>query len=417
MQVSAVIEFATVSKSYQLGEAQTSLRETLAELAVRAVRRRRAVDNPLFWALRDVSFSVAEGDILGIIGHNGAGKSTILKLLSRVTFPTSGAITTRGRSAGLIELGAGFHPDLSGRENVFLNGTILGMKEREIRARFDSIVDFAGLEKFIDTPVKRYSSGMYVRLAFAVAAHIKADLLLVDEVLSVGDSAFQQKCLNKMRELHREGATIVFVSHSLWTVQTFCNRVILLRKGQVELDDAPDTVIEQYRLSEKEDLLAAQDPAQPLVHKDAADEVEADTVITRVVVCDVRQQESAHFEFFDRVVLHIHYSSRKRVDDPVFIIRVSRPDGVICFAMNNRQDAQRAIDVGEGVLRVVMGPLPLVPDLYSVQCFIADRTLPIVYASHANTTFRILGELSDSDASGVFAPDVHWQYDETGEYR
>jgi len=197
----AVIEFEHVSKAYRLGASRTSLREAISQIGHKLFSRSGAqTNNQLFWALNDVSFKVEQGEVLGIIGHNGAGKSTILKLLSKVAYPTSGQIRTQGRMAALIELGAGFHPDLSGRENVYLNGSILGLKRQEIDAQFSSIVEFAGLEKFIDTPVKRYSSGMYVRLAFAVAAHVRADLLLVDEVLSVGDMAFQQRCMAKMNE-------------------------------------------------------------------------------------------------------------------------------------------------------------------------------------------------------------------------
>ena len=243
-----VIEFEQVSKAYRLGTSRTSLREAITQVPRKLFSRNGAqTDDQLFWALNDVSFRVEQGEVLGIIGHNGAGKSTILKLLSKVTFPTSGHIRTKGRMAALIELGAGFHPDLSGRENIYLNGAILGLKKQEIDAQLSNMVEFAGLERFIDTPVKRYSSGMYVRLAFAVAAHVKAELLLIDEVLSVGDMAFQQKCLAKMNELRDSGATIVFISHNMWSVSTFCKRVLLLRAGQIEAEGDPDKVIQVYR--------------------------------------------------------------------------------------------------------------------------------------------------------------------------
>jgi len=254
----SVIEFNNVSKSYHLGASRTNLREALARASARLIHpRAEKADPELFWALNGVSFKVEQGEVLGIIGHNGAGKSTALKLLSKVTFPSSGSIQTSGRMAALIELGAGFHPDLSGRENIYLNGSILGLKRREIDAQFDSIVDFAGLHQFIDTPVKRYSSGMYVRLAFATAAHVKADLLLIDEVLSVGDSAFQQKCLAKMRDMRDNGATIVFVSHNIWSIETFCERVILLRGGRIESEGTPSKVIELYRRQQREMMMAS----------------------------------------------------------------------------------------------------------------------------------------------------------------
>lgn len=198
------------------------------------------------WALRDVSFEVKQGEILGIIGRNGAGKSTLLKILSRVTAPTSGEVRVKGRIASLLEVGTGFHPELTGRENIFLNGAILGMTKGEIGRKFDEIVAFAEIEKFIDTPVKRYSSGMYVRLAFAVAAHLEPEILIVDEVLAVGDAAFQEKCLGKMQNVADHGRTVLFVSHNMSTVQQLCSRCLLMRGGGVSVDDKPSCVIRQY---------------------------------------------------------------------------------------------------------------------------------------------------------------------------
>ena len=197
-------------------------------------------------ALDDVSFTVQQGEALGIIGRNGAGKSTLLKILSRVTAPTSGAVKVKGRIGSLLEVGTGFHPELTGRENVYLNGAILGMKKAEITRRFDEIVDFAGVEKFIDTPVKRYSSGMYVRLAFAVAAHLDPEILIVDEVLAVGDAEFQKKCLGKMGDVAGEGRTVLFVSHNMSAIQTLCGRSILLTNGKIEVDGDSGSVTNQY---------------------------------------------------------------------------------------------------------------------------------------------------------------------------
>jgi ABC-2 type transport system ATP-binding protein/lipopolysaccharide transport system ATP-binding protein len=193
-----------------------------------------------------VSFSVAEGEALGIVGPNGAGKSTILKILTGITVPTSGAVRTRGRVAALLEVGTGFHPELTGRENVYLNGAILGMSRRDIRLRFDAIVDFAGIERFLDTPVKRYSSGMYLRLAFAVAAHLEPDILIVDEILAVGDDEFQRKCLGRMQEVEREGRTVVFVSHDLDTLSRLCARSLWLEAGRIRHSGATGDVVRQY---------------------------------------------------------------------------------------------------------------------------------------------------------------------------
>jgi lipopolysaccharide transport system ATP-binding protein len=208
--------------------------------------REDADNNEYVWALQDINFSVKQGEVLGIIGRNGAGKSTLLKLLSKVTSPTKGNIKVKGRIASLLEVGTGFHPELSGRENIFLNGAILGMTKTEIRSKFDEIVAFSGVEKYIDTPVKRYSSGMYVRLAFAVAAHLEPEILIVDEVLAVGDAEFQKKCLGKMKDVSGEGRTVLFVSHNMLAVKSLCNQGVLLMNGSINSIGNIDNVVQQY---------------------------------------------------------------------------------------------------------------------------------------------------------------------------
>ncbi len=205
-----------------------------------------SLDNREFWALKNVSFDIFPGEVVGIIGRNGAGKSTLLKLLSRITLPTEGHAVIEGRVGSLLEVGTGFHPDLTGRENIFMNGAILGMKTREISAKIDAIIDFSEIEAFIDTPVKRYSSGMYVRLAFAVAAHLEPEVLIVDEVLAVGDAEFQRKCLGKMGEVAGQGRTVLFVSHNMAAINRLCSRAILLNKGQMEMDGIPTDVTTAY---------------------------------------------------------------------------------------------------------------------------------------------------------------------------
>jgi len=225
------------------------LRDVLADALSKPFRRRNgapATAREEFWALREVSFEVATGEVVGIIGRNGAGKSTLLKLLSRITEPTEGRIVLNGRVASLLEVGTGFHPELTGRENIFLNGAILGMSRAEIARKFDEIVVFAEVERFLDTPVKRYSSGMYVRLAFAVAAHLEPELLIVDEVLAVGDAEFQKKCLGKMREVSRGGRTVLFVSHNMAAIQTLCDRAIWLNRGAVQFDGAASAGVTAY---------------------------------------------------------------------------------------------------------------------------------------------------------------------------
>ena len=213
--------------------------------ALRGGRRRRARQEP-FWALREVSFEVTEGEVLGIIGRNGAGKSTLLKILSRVTEPTEGSAQIRGRVGALLEVGTGFHPELTGRENIFLNGAVIGLRRQEIKRKFDEIVEFAGIDRFLDTPVKRYSSGMQTRLGFAVAAHLEPDVLIVDEVLAVGDAEFQRKCLGKMGAFAEGGRTVLFVSHNMNAVNRLCDRCILLDEGHVHAEGRPDEVISEY---------------------------------------------------------------------------------------------------------------------------------------------------------------------------
>ncbi|MDX9992317.1 MAG: ABC transporter ATP-binding protein [Anaerolineales bacterium] len=203
-------------------------------------------DGEIIWSLQDINFSVKQGEILGIIGRNGAGKSTLLKVLSRVTAPTKGLVKVKGRITSLLEVGTGFHPELTGRENIYLNGAILGMSKEEVRRRFDEIVDFSGVGMFIDTPVKRYSSGMYVRLAFSVAAHLETEILLVDEVLAVGDTDFQNKCLGKMKDITRQDRTVFFVSHNLGSIKSLCRRVLLLQEGKLVSDGDPEQVIGEY---------------------------------------------------------------------------------------------------------------------------------------------------------------------------
>jgi len=247
------IQAEGLCKLYRLGARERyrtlrdSLTDTLKAPFRRSTGRTTSEANPeSFWALSDISFAVKHGEVIGVIGRNGAGKSTLLKILSRITEPTRGEVRIRGRIASLLEVGTGFHPELSGRDNIYLNGAILGMKRAEIRRKFDEIVEFAEIQKFIDTPVKHYSSGMYVRLAFAVAAHLEPEILIVDEVLAVGDHQFQSRCLNKMSEVGQSGRTIFFVSHSMSAIQRLCQRVIVLSGGRIVADTDPEHAIARY---------------------------------------------------------------------------------------------------------------------------------------------------------------------------
>jgi len=247
--MSAAIQVRGLSKEYRIGQFRggyQTLREHLVEMGQRAVGRQRQRQSSTIWALTGVDFDVEQGEVVGIVGRNGAGKTTLLRLLSRITEPTLGYADVRGRLGSLLEVGTGFHPELSGRENIFLNGAILGMRRNEINRRFDEIVEFAGVERFLDTPVKRYSSGMYVRLAFSVAAHLEPEILIVDEVLAVGDAEFQKRCLGKMETIGSTGRTVLFVSHNMSAVARLCPRSILLDQGAVLLDGPTDDVIGRY---------------------------------------------------------------------------------------------------------------------------------------------------------------------------
>lgn len=274
-----IISVEGLGKCYRVGhqssnrERYTALRDVLARNAREVIRKtrdllsgRQLVPGDVvedFWALKDVSFDVQPGEVLGIIGRNGAGKSTLLKILSRITEPTTGRVTLRGRVASLLEVGTGFHPELTGRENIFLNGAILGMNRNEIRRKFDEIVDFAEVETFLDTPVKRYSSGMYVRLAFAVAAHLEPEILIVDEVLAVGDAEFQKKCLGKMGDVAKGGRTVLFVSHNLSAISSLCGTALLLQHGRISFHGTVSQAILNY--SDRNGFANSGNPALPLI--------------------------------------------------------------------------------------------------------------------------------------------------------
>ena len=261
---SIAVRLEHVSKKFRKGELHDSLRDLLPALASLLWKPKADVigDRSEFWALEDVTFEIPRGEAFGIVGANGAGKSTLLKLISRIMNPTGGSVEVHGRLSALIEVSAGFHSDLTGRENIYLNGTILGMTRREIDAKFEEIVDFSGLSEFLDTPVKRYSSGMYARLGFSVAAHVNPDVLIVDEVLSVGDYVFQRKCVDRMKEVIKAGTTVLFVSHNLKTIAEFCQRCMLLERGRLVKIGSPNDVIQSYMNSTR--IPRATDDSKPI---------------------------------------------------------------------------------------------------------------------------------------------------------
>jgi len=319
-------------------------------------------------ALDDVSFQVEQGEALGIIGRNGAGKSTLLKILSRVTAPTSGVVKVKGRIGSLLEVGTGFHPELTGRENVYLNGAILGMKKAEVTKKFDEIVDFAGVEKFIDTPVKRYSSGMYVRLAFAVAAHLDPEILIVDEVLAVGDAEFQKKCLGKMGDVAGEGRTVLFVSHNMAAIQNLCLKTVLLEQGQVQ-DYGETNHIVDYYLAMSANLSEAYD-VRP--KSDGSSCVNLDRAIIII-----NGNPSDHMFYGDSLSLQFHFTSERPIKCPSIGFVISSSHGIQVLSSNNiYQPVEKAPEVlTDGVIVCELGVVPLMEGHYQVSVWFGERLM------------------------------------------
>lgn len=338
------IEARNLSKCYHLqGSQHPTMFGRLHRLARRAPPK-------LIWALDNVSFDVRQGETIGVIGPNGSGKSSLLSLVARTTAPTAGRVTANGRVSSLLELGAGFHSELTGRENIFLNGAILGIPKTILRERFDQIVDFAGIREFLDMPVKFYSSGMYVRLGFAIAVEMDPDILLIDEVLAVGDTAFQIKCLARIRDFQRRGKTLVLVSHALQTVEEFCDRVFLIHKGKLASAGPPAEVIFQY--------LKAYMGEGGGIH--AVEYGRRDVEIANVRFLDPSGRETGTFETGSRLTVEIGYHAQVRVAKPVFGFAVKTGNGFYVFG-SNTQIANYPIDFieGQGKIRLTINPLAL----------------------------------------------------------
>ncbi len=329
----AIIQVENLSKRYRLGVfGYGSLQQDLASRWARfrgkpdpnaKIGEQKKTTKKEFWALKDVSFEVQQGEVLGVIGANGAGKSTLLKILSRITAPTSGRALLRGRVASMLEVGTGFHPELTGRENVFLNGAILGMTRREIESKFDEIVDFSGIEQFIDTPVKRYSSGMYVRLAFAVAAHLEPEILLVDEVLAVGDAEFQKKCLGKMGDVAKQGRTVLFVSHNMAVINKLCQRSVHLEKGVAIQIGPTSSVIENYFSENGGRCEVSYSKIESL------GDVKARLRAARIVDC--RGKSSSEINISDPFSVEFEYDILVRNVEVVPNLHFFNSEGICCF--------------------------------------------------------------------------------------
>ncbi len=354
-----MVQFDHVDKSYSRRGRGGSLRDAIPSLAKRALGRGPKGSGSAakeFLALRDVSFEVREGEALGIIGHNGAGKSTILKLLAGVTDPTRGRARVNGRFAALIELGAGFHPDLTGRENVYLNGSILGLKRAEIDRKLESIVDFAGIEKFMDTPVKRYSSGMQARLGFAVAAHVEPEVLLIDEVLSVGDFAFQQKCFKRMEEFRRGGIAIVFVSHNLNAIASLCSKAVLMQAGQVTAEGSPKEVINAY--TNVEYAVVSDDEAEQMAEMEHG-RVTKHMEVLRADISDADGRPARSFQSLETATIRIRLRARRDVYDPIIGFGLRNDEATWVYGTNSAMQKVSIGRVAAGEEMTVAFPLML----------------------------------------------------------
>ena len=338
------------------------------------------------WALHNVSFQVRQGEALGIVGHNGAGKTTILKILSSITTPTSGEITVRGRMAALVEVGSGFHPELTGRENINLHGAMLGMRRSEIRQKLDSIIEFSGVGQYIDVPVKRYSSGMYVRLGFSIAAHLNPDILLLDEVLAVGDAAFQAKCLDRLAELRRTGRTVVFISHDLAAVYRLCDRAILMDHGRVVADGPPRQVIDEYQ------RMTFGDDTTPV---DAA-ESESPARCTSVTFSAPDSAQDIRTGY--PMVARLSYRANQIIPAAVFRISLYWPSGYLCAQLTtDSSQGGFSLGPGEGRIEFHCPVVPVVPGLYRVDISIESNGREIDLRQRCATLNVGLGKFVSGD--------------------
>lgn len=360
MQYSIILD--KVSKKYQIGQPRQikMLQETIMNWSKTLFRNNGAASEVL-WALKDISLTIRKGEVVGIIGHNGAGKSTLLKVLSRITYPTSGTVKVNGRVASLLEVGTGFHDELTGRENVMLNASILGMKKSEVLAKLDDIVAFAGVERFIDTPIKRYSSGMRLRLGFAVAAHLDPDILIIDEVLAVGDAGFQKKCLRAMDDLRTAGRTVLFVSHNLAAVENLCSRVIWIQNGEIREDGEPQTVIHNYM-----NAFASEQGSSFDLRSIKQRRGNGDVIYTRCEFLDYDRNPIKVIRSGDRFVMRLSYQASSHVPHPVFAISLYTELGTLVTQISSwAMDYEIPfVDKGEGYIDLEIDLLNLMPGRY-----------------------------------------------------
>jgi homopolymeric O-antigen transport system ATP-binding protein len=419
-----VLRAEHLGKQYKIGERvpYRALRDVLGDaVRVRGRKKRQHTHDEFVWALEDVSFEVRRGEVLGLIGANGAGKSTLLRVLSRITDPTTGQVMVRGRVGSLLEVGTGFHPELTGRENIYLNGTILGMRRLEIDQRFDDIVEFSGVEKFLDTPVKRYSSGMQVRLAFAVAAHLQPEILLVDEVLAVGDLEFQRKCLGKLGEVTQEGRTIIFVSHNLAAVRSLCPRSLVMQKGRVAFDGATDVAVQHY-------VGAGVTRGSGVVEGDALRErmtkerVYADASFfrcVRIAALDERREPTTSFRSDEEITIAIDYECLRAVPNLRLLVTLSDGEqGVVLRSDSIDDPSNGSLTLERGYYRsevVIPGGLFGEIELDVNVSLIAEVNQVLDYAAVLQIATLFQGHNGNVRAKALLRPQLAWHTEPVGD--
>ncbi len=406
-----VIAVENISKSYRLGSiGGTSFREDFSKKWGALFRRTSPPPPSDFWALKEVNFSIQEGEILGIVGRNGAGKSTLLKILSRVTAPTSGLVKVKGRIASLLEVGTGFHPELSGRDNIFLNGAILGMSKEEIHRKFDEIVAFSEISEFIDTPVKRYSSGMYVRLAFAVAAHLESEILIVDEVLAVGDAQFQRKCLGKIGEItSKEKRTVLFVSHHLESVRKLCTTALLLKNGKLLLHSTVDEVLKTFLQESNENCssMIIHYPEKPL----------QEFHLQKIELLDEGGELKKSLQTWDYVRFRITFHSPRPLKSGAINFHLNAPSGTRLLLTSNSPDQSFTLHYQEGtnVIDCVISKLMLAAGQYLIGASLAVPHIECLYYGVDHALIEVQSkDIYDSgfapESHRAFVPmDCHWE--------
>ena len=405
-QSQPAIRLRNVSKRFAF---TPDMPQSVLETVIAAVTRRRRSGSHDLWAVRDVTFDVLPGQCLGIIGRNGSGKSTLLKIIARIIQPTSGEITVHGRVSALLELGAGFHPDLTGRENIYLNASVLGLSKAETGALFHEIVEFSELGEFINMPVKHYSSGMYMRLGFSVAIHVRPDILIVDEILAVGDQSFQTKCIDRITEMKRAGTTIIFISHDLKNVAHLCSDIVWMEHGVLRMAGPTESVLAQYR-----DHLFNKTGQQMTSENDLGGFRRWGTrqiEITGLRLLNEDGQESTIFRTGDALAVEMTYIAHDPIEEPEFGLALHRHDGVHITGPNTYAGGLRlGVVKGPGVVRYVIRSLPLLGGRYNLTAAVHDSVDPIAYDYHEEAySFRVV-DSGAPEAEGLVLLDASWKW-------